>query len=138
MEIKIIESSYEKTIEKDLERISEDNHFETVFKRLVAACHEIAVMKGWWHPENSPGEQFVMFHSEISEAVEEYRTGRNLTEIYFIEGSNKPEGVPIELADLLIRVFDTCERYNIDILDAIERKMYYNLTRSQRHGGKVI
>ena len=58
-----------------------------------------------------------------------------MQEVYFVE--NKPEGVPIELADLIIRVLDTCEQYGIDIEAAIEMKIKYNETREYRHGGKL-
>lgn len=50
--------------------------------------------------------------------------------------SLKPEGVPIELADAIIRMFDMCGYYKIDIEAAILEKMRYNDKRSYRHGGK--
>lgn len=50
----------------------------------------------------------------------------------------KPEGFPYEVADLLIRIFDTCEEYGIDIEPFIDRKMAYNETRELRHGGKLM
>ena len=83
----------------------------------------------------SIGDQFANFHAEISEAWEEYRKGKGLDEVYYVDG--KPEGVPIELADCIIRMMDTCEQYNIDIETAIRIKMEYNETRPYRHGGKL-
>ncbi len=103
---------------------------------LVSICHDTAKEKGWWEPAKSFGEQAVLFHAEISEAVEEFRNGHAPYEIYYKEG--KPEGVPIELADVIIRIFDTCGYYGIDIRKAIIEKMRYNLTRSHRHGNKII
>lgn len=50
----------------------------------------------------------------------------------------KPCGVPSELADIIIRVFDLAGRYNIDLERAIDEKMAYNATRPARHGGKVL
>ncbi len=50
----------------------------------------------------------------------------------------KPEGIPIELANLLIRIFDTCGTYGINLSEALRMKMAYNKTRPYRHGGKVI
>jgi len=51
---------------------------------------------------------------------------------------SKPEGIPIELADVVIRIFDLCGYYNIDLEHAIEEKMTYNKTRPHKHGGKRI
>lgn len=51
-------------------------------------------------------------------------------------GIAKPEGVPVELADTVIRVLDTCEAYGIDLGFEIRRKMEYNETRAFRHGGR--
>ena len=48
----------------------------------------------------------------------------------------KPEGFPIELADILIRVFDLAEAWDIDLEAALQEKMAYNETRAYRHGGK--
>jgi NTP pyrophosphatase (non-canonical NTP hydrolase) len=50
-----------------------------------------------------------------------------------VEG--KPEGVPSELADLIIRVLDYSEEHGINLLHHIIEKMAYNDTREVRHGG---
>lgn len=76
-----------------------------------------------------------LIHSEVSEALEEYRNGRLPTEVY--TGNNgKPEGIPIELADVIIRVLDYCGYAGIDIDAAISQKHEYNKSRPYRHGGK--
>jgi NTP pyrophosphatase (non-canonical NTP hydrolase) len=49
----------------------------------------------------------------------------------------KPEGIPTELADIIIRVLDICANWGIDISAAIADKMAYNETRPYRHGGKL-
>jgi len=48
----------------------------------------------------------------------------------------KPEGVPSELADLIIRALEAAGAYGIDIEQAIEEKMAYNRQREYRHGNK--
>lgn len=50
----------------------------------------------------------------------------------------KPEGVPTELADVVIRVFDLAGWLGIDLASAIREKMRFNKTRPYRHGGKAI
>lgn len=104
---------------------------------LCQVCYEIALSKGWWSEERTFGDILSLFHSEISEALEEFRNGNEIDQIYF-ERENKPAGVPVELADLLIRVFDFCGRFSIPLSEALNRKIRYNMGRSWRHGGKRL
>ena len=112
----------------------------------VAESHATARSKGWWGDEaaadpeapvgaRNVGEVLMLAVSELAEALEEWRDGHGLTEVYAGAGG-KPEGFPIELADVLIRVFDNCAAWGIDIESALRAKMAYNLERSYRHGGK--
>lgn len=132
-------------------RVFADNtEFKNQFRQLQITAHETALAKGWYNPPKTFGEYLVLLHAEISEALEEYRNGHQPHEIYHVIPKvleadpevqpiyKKPEGVPIELADLLIRLLDTCEYYNIDLIGAVLEKMKYNETRSFRHGGKVL
>ena len=50
----------------------------------------------------------------------------------------KPEGVPSELADIVIRALDFADLHDIDLGAAIEGKLAYNVTRGHRHGGKAL
>lgn len=116
------------------------------FKDLQTIVHEMAKDKGWWLPAKTFGEQVVLMHAELSEAIEEYRDGHEPDEIYLRDTVNlstgetdtKPEGVPIEFSDVVIRIMDTCEFYGIDLWAAIIQKVKYNESRSYRHGNKVI
>lgn len=117
--------------------------------------HENAKAHGWWDEERSFGDLISLCHSELSEALEEYRNGHKPNETYYsckknsyIAGecdgvcsecpSGKMEGVPSELADVIIRVLDMAEHYGIDIEAALSQKHAYNLTRPYKHGGKVM
>lgn len=105
-------------------------------RQLQKQLHGTAVNHGWWIEPPSFPETAALIHSEVSEAVEEYRKGRDPREIYY--NGEKPEGIPIELADAVILILDYCEFAGIDLESAINVKARYNETRPYRHGGKVI
>lgn len=50
----------------------------------------------------------------------------------------KPEGLPSELADIIIRTLDTASRLGIDLDAHVATKLAYNRTRGLHHGGKVL
>ncbi|MGG1601268.1 hypothetical protein [Paenibacillus naphthalenovorans] len=109
---------------------------DTTIGELVNEAHQNAIDKGWYEEPRTFGEMIALMHSELSEALEDHRNGRGLREIYY-EG-DKPCGIPIELADVCIRIFDACGHLSIDLESAIREKMAYNATRPRRHGGKVL
>jgi len=122
---------------------------------LTKDIHKNAVEHGWWEEERSFGEIIALCHSELSEALEEYRNCKPIR--YYVcdghictddcntcendcrhERDDKPEGLEIELADTIIRILDYCGHVGIDIEEAIRIKHEYNKTREFRHGGKKI
>lgn len=106
------------------------------FSEIQKEVHTLAKEKGWWDPDKlrSVGDTFMLMCSEVHEAYEAYRSGHAF-EIFYEKG--KPEGVPIELADAVIRIMDFCEAQNIDLEEAIRIKHEFNKTRPYRHGGKL-
>lgn len=106
---------------------------------LIKRAHGNAADHGWWDEPKTFGELIALIHSEASEALEEFRNGNPPTEEYFNHNNpEKPEGIPSELADIVIRVFDLCGHYNIDLEEAIKTKMKYNESRPYKHGGKKL
>jgi len=109
---------------------------------LIESSHGIARSKGWWDDSNEENDhefptQLMLVVSEMAEALEEYRLGKGLNEIYFDE-KGKPLGIPIELADAVIRICDVVGGRGIDLVRAINIKETYNKQRPHRHGGKVV
>lgn len=108
---------------------------------LAKEIHQIAVDHGWWETDRNFGESLALIHSEVSEVLEDWRRGRELDKIYWKENwdgdkvvRNKPDGIPIEFADIIIRVLDLCAAYGIDIETAIREKISFNRDREYRHG----
>lgn len=120
---------------------------------LCKESAEVAKSKGF------SGQTFPEFvalvHSELSEALEEYRDGKELDEIWYSNNygdggikykvvcgkgteNAKPEGIPTELADVIIRICHYCGENDIDLQSALIEKISYNKTRSYRHGNKVV
>lgn len=100
---------------------------------LARQSHEVARSKGF--DGQTVPETMALFHSEVSEAFEEWRNGRGMHEVYESAGG-KPEGYPIELADLQIRLAHHVAENRIDLVGAIRKKATYNKTRPFRHGHK--
>ena len=99
-------------------------------------CHALARSKGWYdgEGERNIGEQLMLVVTEVAEAMEDLRTG-SMSLSY--DASGKPVGFPIEIADVMIRLFDLAGYLQIDIDDAVDAKIAYNETRPHRHGGKL-
>ncbi len=89
--------------------------------KFAREIHEQSVAHGWW--ENGDLiEKLTMIHSEISEAVDEYRNARPMVYVPDLVSDDeavpryetdwakfdgrKPEGIAVELADMCIRIFD--------------------------------
>lgn len=97
-----------------------------------------------FHQESTTfGDRIALIHSELSEALEDYRAlgdeALRYRSVYSPETDTvKPEGVGAELADAVIRIFDAAEHYGIDLEHCIALKMDYNDKRPYMHGGKVL
>ena len=108
-------------------------------KETQKECHEISKASGWWDDAETRDIMATLtanVHGEVSEMWEEHRAGRQPKSIWIAQ-SGKPEGIPIEMADIIIRLFDTAEYFEINLEKAIKMKMSYNRTRSYRHGNKI-
>ena len=121
---------------------------------LAKQIHDSAVAHGWWDNPPSFGEVCALIHSEVSEALEEYREGNKIRPgtptpmVYYSGGGyvataiteccKKPEGITIELIDVIIRTLDYLAITGVDIDALMAQKMAYNKSRPYRHGGKAL
>lgn len=112
-------------------------------KELNALRDEVfAINKanGWHDEKRAFGELIALVHSEVSEALEDYRNGKAINEVWYeykrkelfgeefheilisdeptelgmygeIVVLGKPCGIPSELADIVIRILDICGLY---------------------------
>ena len=105
-------------------------------------------------PRRSVGELTALVMTELAEAFEAYRDGLPdlayesyhdktiIVETPTITGVDhkailqKPVGIASELADVIIRVLDWADEYQIPVIQAILEKHAYNQTRPWKHGNK--
>lgn len=109
-------------------------------------CHEAAVESGWWHHpitgkriQRNKGEMIALMHSELSECLEAVR--KDLMD----DKLSHRQGEEIELADVLIRIFDYAGAHGLDLQGAVIEKMAVNATRADHRpenraqpGGKAF
>lgn len=129
---------------------------------LAKEVHENAVAHGWWEKPPTLPEALCLIHAELSEALEEYREGNPLIygtcalaaedckfsgvcdrvgrpgEGEGIDGPCKPEGIAVELADVILRTLDLMAALGVDVDAVVMAKHKYNLGREYRHGGKDL
>lgn len=84
--------------------------------------------------------KLALITTEVAEAIEELRNGRAVNETYYpsrwprMVGIFKPEGVPSEVADIVIRAFDFAYEAGFDLAEIIDEKLRFNETREHLHG----
>ena len=110
---------------------------------LQVGCHRLAARSGWWADKDGNridpnvlevfATKIALIHSEVSEALEGGRKNKRDDHL-----PHRPS-VEVELADALIRIFDTAGAMGLDLAGAVIEKLAYNQAREDhrpehRHG----
>lgn len=128
------------------------NSVSNSIQNLVSIVHEQNKEAGWWNDldtgeslTNKRGFPFVrnvselliLVHSEVSEALEGYRKDLRDTHL------PQYDSLTVELADVVIRVFDIAGGLSLNLSEAVRDKLIYNKNRADhkkenrlKHGGK--
>lgn len=116
---------------------------------LIALCHsELSEGLEEARDGNPPGMTYYSYPNSLAmecpsidhESLEPIQTckcggGR---EDHPKEVRGKPEGIPSELVDTMIRIFDMAGFFHIDLQKVYREKMEYNKQRERKHGGKAF
>lgn len=108
-------------------------------KHLTITCHDLAKAAGWWDKERPVAECLCLIHSEISEALEGYRTDK------IDDHLSNHQSLTVELADAMIRICDLAGGLDLPLGEALAEKLCYNQIRNDhkrenraKPGGKRI
>ena len=114
-------------------------------KEVSESIHKNNVEKGFWEDKanKNVGEVLMLCVSELSEALEAHRKGKFANQAEFLISEkafkekfveNIKDSFEDEIADTVIRLFDLCQGFDIDLEWHIQQKMKYNATREFKHG----
>lgn len=124
--------------------------YDTSLDKLMERTHDINVKNGFWDEgkkRNVP-TMIALMHAELSEALEADRKQRSINNEAIIKGlkieddeefkayveTHVKDTIENEMADAVIRIFDFCAGFDINLNAHINLKLRYNNMRERKHG----
>lgn len=122
--------------------------FIEAFEALASEVHATACEKGWWDSLNEVravledaglgqvardlimARSIALTHCELSEIIEAQRQPCQDKHLPWLDAR------AVEAADAIIRLMETCHKFDLPLAEAIVAKIEYNKTRPHMHGGK--
>lgn len=91
-----------------------------------------------WDPGllNTFAEECAHLHEEVSEMFRAWRLRQDFR--VRLDKDNKPQGIPMEMADVAIGLFYLAELHGFDLLEAVDRKHRFNLGRNYVDEGRQL
>ena len=86
---------------------------------------------------HAPGATYYSYPPVPASLAVEFSSGQEAQEHWESTQAGKPEGLPSELADTVIRIVHLCALLKIDLPAIIDEKLTYNASRGFRHGNKA-
>lgn len=121
---------------------------KTMIQAMAAEVRAVNMTNGWFEKDRTIGEGMALLMSEGAEAFDAWRKYGFEDTIDLDKckhdpsdphiDSCKPIGYGSELADVLIRLLDQCDRDDVDLIEEFHRKLAYNRTRGYQHGGRRV
>lgn len=127
-----------------------------IIREISKEIHQTNVEKGFWEDKatKNVGEVLMLCVSELSEALEAHRKGKHAIKSFNLDQHEEwdltnpndaayyaqefqvaiKDSFEDEIADTVIRLFDLCEGFGIDLEYHIRMKLNYNKTRPFKHG----
>lgn len=109
--------------------------------RLMLIVGEVAEAHEELRKGLAPDEEYVSYPAPPASFTVDFSSGQEATEAWeqsFKKSglTPKPEGVPSEIADIVIRCLDFAAEHEIDLATVIANKLVFNAQRAAMHGGK--
>ena len=117
--------------DEHLEKVLRDARTDRIGNRLMLIVGEVNEAHDEIRSGRAPDFEWVSYPKSLVDEVGEERAAEIFEERGLLP---KPEGVPSEIADIVIRCFDFSGEHRIDLADVIRRKMAYNASRERLHG----